>query len=130
MQSFSYKESLPHDDSGHGGGFIFDCRALPNPGRHERFAALTGRDREIVEFLRDDAAVREFLRHALALVDRSVENYRSRNFTNLSVAFGCTGGRHRSVYCAERLAEHLRLNHPVQVKLAHLALEAATAPTP
>jgi len=130
VQSFSYKDSLPQDDSGHGGGFVFDCRALPNPGRHERFASLSGRDREVVEFLRDDAAVREFLRHAIALVDRSVENYRSRNFTNLSVAFGCTGGRHRSVYCAERLAEHLRLNHPVQVRLAHLALEAAAAPTP
>ncbi len=128
VQSFSFKEGMPQDDSGHGGGFVFDCRALPNPGRHERFAPLTGKDREVADFLKNDAAVREFLRHAIALVDRSVENYRNRNFTNLTVAFGCTGGRHRSVYCAERLAEHLRLQHPVQVKVAHLALEPAAAP--
>jgi aminoglycoside/choline kinase family phosphotransferase len=130
VQSFSYKGGLPTDEGGHGGGFVFDCRALPNPGRYEQYAALTGNDREVVEFLQAEAPVREFLRHAFALVDQSVENYRSRNFTNLVVAFGCTGGRHRSVYCAERLAEHLRLNHPVRVELAHRSLVSAPAPTP
>ena len=130
VHSFSYKEGPPQDDSGHGGGFVFDCRALPNPGRNEQFAMLTGKDREVEEFLEGQEAVRDFLRHVFALVDQSVENYRSRNFTHLSVAFGCTGGRHRSVYCAERLAEHLRREHPVRVKLAHLTIEPAEAPGP
>lgn len=125
VQSFSYKSGLPADDSGHGGGFVFDCRALPNPGRHEQYAALTGKDRPVIEFLADDAAVSEFLRHVVALVDQIVANYRSRNFTDIQVAFGCTGGRHRSVYCAEQLADHLKLHHAVRVKLTHLALEPA-----
>ncbi len=125
VQSFSYKSGLPPDDSGHGGGFVFDCRALPNPGRHERYAALTGKDRPVIEFLKEDAAVREFLRHAVALVDQIVASYRARNFTDIQVAFGCTGGRHRSVYCAEQIADHLRLHHSVRVRLNHLALESA-----
>jgi aminoglycoside/choline kinase family phosphotransferase len=128
VQSFSYKNGVPEDDSGHGGGYVFDCRALPNPGRHEQYAALTGRDREVAAFLEGDVSVQEFLRHVFALADQSVDNYRKRNFTNLFIAIGCTGGRHRSVYCAERLAEHLRLEHPVQVKLTHLALEPAAQP--
>jgi aminoglycoside/choline kinase family phosphotransferase len=130
VHSFSYKDGPPPDDSGHGGGFVFDCRALPNPGRSEQFALLTGQDREVEEFLAGQEAVGEFLRHVFALVDQSVENYRSRNFTHLSVAFGCTGGRHRSVYCAERLAEHLRRQQPVRVKLVHLAIEPSPASAP
>jgi aminoglycoside/choline kinase family phosphotransferase len=130
LQSFAYKDGVPQDDSGHGGGFVFDCRALPNPGRQARFAPQTGKDPEVAEFLGQDPTVRDFLRHVFALIDRSVDNYRSRNFTNLSVAFGCTGGRHRSVFCAERLAEHLALDQAVQVKLVHRGLEAAAAPTP
>jgi RNase adaptor protein for sRNA GlmZ degradation len=130
VQSFSYKRGLPVDETEHGGGFIFDCRALPNPGRSEKFATMTGRDRLVAEYLEAEASVQEFLRHVMSLVDQSVVSYRSRNFNHLSVSFGCTGGQHRSVFCAERLAAHLRLHHPVQVRLTHLSLEPATAPTP
>jgi RNase adaptor protein for sRNA GlmZ degradation len=130
VQSFSYKGGLPLDERGHGGGYVFDCRTLPNPGRNEQFAMLTGNDREVVQFLEGDAAVQEFLRHVFALIDSTVENYRTRNFTDLLVAFGCTGGRHRSVYCAERLGEHLRTRPPVRVQVAHLSLEPATAAAP
>jgi aminoglycoside/choline kinase family phosphotransferase len=130
VQSFSYKQGLPIDESGHGGGFVFDCRALPNPGRHEEYASLSGKDAEVARFLEADAAVSEFLEHVFALVDRSVETYRARNFTSLMVSFGCTGGRHRSVYCAERLAEHLRTGYPIRVKLAHRSLEPEVVPSP
>lgn len=122
VESFSYKDGAPSDDLGHGGGFVFDCRALPNPGRDERYAKLTGKDAPVAEYLGGDAGVAGFLEHAAALVSQSVESYRKRNFTDLLVAFGCTGGRHRSVYCAERLAERLR-RAGVAVELRHRALE-------
>ncbi|HBA62034.1 MAG TPA: phosphotransferase enzyme family protein, partial [Elusimicrobia bacterium] len=102
--SFSYKNGVPMDERGHGGGFIFDCRALPNPGRYEQYAQLTGRDKPVIEFLDKEPAVKAYLDNVFALVDGSVDNYLERNFTSLMVNFGCTGGRHRSVYCAEALA--------------------------
>ncbi len=119
VQSFSYKRGLPSDERGHGGGFVFDCRALPNPGRLDRFARLTGRDRAVASFLARDPAVRRFLSRAEGLVADSVRNYRARNFTDLSAAFGCTGGRHRSVYCAEALASFLRKTLRVSVEIEH-----------
>ena len=118
VSSFSYRDGFPTDYSGHGGGWVFDCRFLPNPGREERFASLTGRDAAVVAFLESDPAVAAFLDRVESLVDAAVDNYRDRNFTDLSVAFGCTGGRHRSVYCAERLTEHLR-RRGVTVDLKH-----------
>jgi aminoglycoside/choline kinase family phosphotransferase len=118
VSSFSYRDGVPTDYSGHGGGWVFDCRFLPNPGREERFAAMTGRDVAVASFLEAEPALGIFLDRVKALVDDAVDNYRSRNFTDLSVAFGCTGGRHRSVYCAERLAEHLRARG-VAVDLQH-----------
>ncbi|HYV51294.1 MAG TPA: RNase adapter RapZ [Dongiaceae bacterium] len=118
VSSFSYRDGFPTDYSGHGGGWVFDCRFLPNPGREERFAALTGRDPAVVAFLEVEPAVGAFLDKVKALADDAVDNYRGRNFTDLSVAFGCTGGRHRSVYCAERLAEHLR-GRGVAVEVRH-----------
>ncbi len=130
VQSFAYPQGLPPDDSGHGGGFVFDCRSLPNPGRQPAFAPLTGKDREVAEFLGSEPSVREFLAHAFALADQSVENYRARGFTRLLVSFGCTGGRHRSVYCAERLAERLRTTHDVRVRLEHVALDPGGAASP
>jgi RNase adaptor protein for sRNA GlmZ degradation len=121
VQSFSFRGGMPADDRGHGGGFIFDCRALPNPGRYERFAKLTGRDAEVAAFLEREPSVSAFLEHAAGLIEPSVANYRSRNFTDLFVAFGCTGGQHRSVYCAECMARRLR-ETGVAVELRHRAL--------
>lgn len=123
VASFSYKEAPPSDDSGHGGGFVFDCRALPNPGRFEQYAELTGKDPEVEQFLGAEPAVADYLKSVFTLIDQSVESYRKRNFTHLSVAFGCTGGRHRSVYCAERLAAHLRQQLGVRVQVAHRTIE-------
>jgi len=124
IRSFSYREGPPTDEKGHGGGYVFDCRALPNPGRFPEYAEGSGRDGPVIAFLEREPAVGEFLGHVFALVEQSVESYRARNFTDLLVAFGCTGGQHRSVYCAERLARHLRAGFPVEVELRHLALPA------
>jgi len=126
IQSFSYKGGIPTDEKGHGGGFVFDCRALPNPGRQERFASLTGKDPAVVSFLDSEPDVDRFLKSVFSLVDAAVENYKSRNFTDLLVAFGCTGGRHRSVYCAERLAEHLRATYQgVAMEVCHRTLNGS-----
>jgi len=119
IQSFSYRKGIPADNSGHGGGFVFDCRALPNPGRLEEFQELTGKDEPVIHYLQKEPAVAEFLRHATSLVDQTVENYIQRNFTCLSVNFGCTGGRHRSVYAAEILAKHLKERYNIRVELIH-----------
>jgi len=108
IQSFSYRHGMPGDEKGHGGGFVFDCRALPNPGKFDEFDALTGKDLKVIAFLEKEPAVQNFLQHVYAIVDDTVENYQRRNFTNLLAAFGCTGGQHRSVYCAGMLAKHLR----------------------
>jgi aminoglycoside/choline kinase family phosphotransferase len=106
--SFSFHRGLPQDDTGHGGGFVFDGRSLPNPGREERFKTLTGKDEPVAEYLDQQESVREFLASAMALVDSSVSAYQRRGFKHLMVSFGCTGGQHRSVYLAEQLAKHLR----------------------
>jgi hypothetical protein len=125
IQSFSYTDGVPADEKGHGGGYVFDCRALPNPGKFEQYAKLTGRDDAVIAFLENEPAVRDFIGHVLALIDQTVENYQQRNFTDLLVGFGCTGGQHRSVYCAERLAKHLREQLQVNVEVRHLAQESS-----
>jgi aminoglycoside/choline kinase family phosphotransferase len=124
VQSFSYKGGMPSDEKGHGGGFVFDCRGLPNPGREARFKTQTGRDPEVAEFLRGDPGVRAFLEKTAELVANSVQNYRARNFTDLFVAYGCTGGQHRSVFCAESLARLLRAQG-LSVELSHRELDKA-----
>ena len=125
IESFSYQDGVPTDEKGHGGGYVFDCRALPNPGRFEEYTKLSGRDEPVAAFLEKEPAVQEFLGHVFALIGQTVENYQGRNFTDLLVAFGCTGGQHRSVYCAERLAGHLRETYQVNVVVRHLAQEGA-----
>jgi len=120
--SFSFHREKPVDESGNGGGFVFDGRGLPNPGREDRFRPLTGKDAPVAEYLGSQASVQEYLQHALALVDGTVATYRARGFENLMVSFGCTGGQHRSVYLAERTTEHLRAQG-VEVVLKHIELE-------
>ncbi|MBN2742416.1 MAG: phosphotransferase [Marinilabiliaceae bacterium] len=121
--SFSYKRGIPVDISGNGGGFVFDCRALHNPGKYDQYKPLTGKDAEVITFLEQEDEVAEFLSHAKALVSQSVNRYTQRGFKNLMVNFGCTGGQHRSVYCAEQLAKHLQGNPDVKVTLRHLEQE-------
>lgn len=123
--SFSFHRGLPKDDSGNGGGFIFDGRSLPNPGREERFKQLTGKDAPVIEYLNQQESVHQFLANVFSLVDASVANYQERGFKNLMVSFGCTGGQHRSVFLAEQLAKRLRMHSGVEVKVRHLGLEAA-----
>ncbi|MFI5360389.1 MAG: phosphotransferase [Elusimicrobiota bacterium] len=118
IQSFSYKNGMPRDDKGHGGGYVFDCRCLPNPGRKPEFAKATGLDADVIAYLAKAESVDRWARSAFALVDQAVQDYGRRNFTHLLVAFGCTGGQHRSVYCAERLAKHLR-DQGVSVSVLH-----------
>ena len=122
VSSFSYRKGLPSDESGHGGGFVFDCRYLPNPGREEKFAPRTGQDAEVQAYLAEKPQVGEFLKGVFALVDAAAENYQSRNFTDLMVSFGCTGGRHRSVYCAEQLKKHLKEKYGIKTELSHREL--------
>jgi hypothetical protein len=122
--SFSFHRSAaPKDESGHGGGFIFDARALPNPGREERFTSLTGKDAAVIDYLSAQAAVREFLASATSLVEASVKNYQERGFKSLMVGFGCTGGQHRSVYLAEALARHFRGRQGLEVLVRHVEME-------
>jgi hypothetical protein len=118
--SFSFKKGLPVDLSGNGGGYIFDCRSIHNPGRYEPYKKLTGRDEPVIRFLEEDGEVFSFLEHVYGVVDPHVETYSRRGFTSLMVSFGCTGGQHRSVYCAEHLAAHLSEKYPdIRVVLTH-----------
>ena len=118
--SFSYKHGYPADPSGHGGGYVFDCRAVPNPGREARFASLCGLDADVVSHLAESPDARAFHGNASNLVRAQVDTYRARGFTSLSVQFGCTGGQHRSVYFAQRLGAELAAAYPdVTVVVTH-----------
>jgi aminoglycoside/choline kinase family phosphotransferase len=120
--SFSFHQGAPQDETGNGGGFVFDVRSLPNPGREAEFKALTGKDAAVIDYLLRHETVHQFLANVMSLVDSSVTNYQSRGFKHLMVSFGCTGGQHRSVYAAEQLAKHLR-GRGVDVTVRHLGLE-------
>ena len=119
VYSFSFKKGIPADDSGNGGGFVFDCRAVNNPGKYERYNHVTGMDEPVIKFLEDDGEIFPFLDAAYRLVDASVKRYKDRGFTSLMVSFGCTGGQHRSVYAAEKMAEHINEKFGVEVRLIH-----------
>jgi aminoglycoside/choline kinase family phosphotransferase len=121
--SFSFHRELPKDESGNGGGFVFDGRNLPNPGREERFKELTGKDAPVMDYLNQQESVHQFLASVFSLVEASVSNYMQRGFKNLMVSFGCTGGQHRSVFLAEQLAKRLRRRNGVEVVVRHLELE-------
>jgi aminoglycoside/choline kinase family phosphotransferase len=121
--SFSFHRGMPKDESGHGGGFVFDGRSLPNPGREERFKTLTGRDAPVIDYLNQQESVHQFLASVMSLVDASVNEYQRRGFKSLMVSFGCTGGQHRSVYLAEQLAKRLRGRNGVEVIVRHRELE-------
>lgn len=117
--SFAYKKGIPNDPSGNGGGFVFDCRAINNPGKYERYNHFTGLDEPVIRFLEEDGEITRFLDHVYSLTDASVKRYLDRGFTNLMICFGCTGGQHRSVYSAQHVAEHLNARFGVKVHLTH-----------
>ena len=119
VMSFSYKKGVPADPSGNGGGFVFDCRAVNNPGKYERYTHFTGMDEPVIQFLEEDGEIQPFLEQAYQLVDFSVKRYMDRGFQNLMVSFGCTGGQHRSVYSAEKMAQHINEKFGVEVQLIH-----------
>jgi len=124
IHSFSFRKELPRDNSGNGGGFIFDCRGILNPGRIESMKTQTGRDKEVKDFLEQQTKMPEFLNSIFDIVDITVEEYIKRDFESLMISFGCTGGQHRSVYAADAMARHLKNKFKVRIELLHIEQEA------
>lgn len=123
IYSFAYKKGVPVDTSGNGGGYVFDCRAVNNPGKYEYYRQFNGMDKEVIKFLEDDGEILFFLDNVYRLVDVHVKRFIERKFTHLQVCFGCTGGQHRSVYCAEHLAEHLAKKFDIKISITHRELD-------
>jgi aminoglycoside/choline kinase family phosphotransferase len=121
--SFSYRQSIPQDKSGNGGGFVFDCRSIHNPGRYNQYKMLTGKDEEVKKFIREESDAEKFLSNVFALIQQTIDVYISRKFTHLMISFGCTGGQHRSVYCTDRMAEYLKSIPEIEVNVHHIELE-------
>lgn len=125
IRSFSYKKGIPEDQSGNGGGFVFDCRGILNPGRIQEYKTITGRDKSVMEYLETQTKISDFLSAAFAMVDISIEDYLVRGFSHLEINFGCTGGQHRSVYSADAMAQHISEKFPeVEVVVEHVEQEA------
>lgn len=125
VRSFSYKKGIPADTSGNGGGYVFDCRGILNPGRIQEYKTKTGRDQEVKAYLESETKIQEFLNAAFAMVDISIQDYLDRGFSNLDINFGCTGGQHRSVYSADAMAQHIAGKFPAaKVELQHVEQEA------
>lgn len=122
IYSFAYKKGIPADSTGNGGGYVFDCRSINNPGKYEYYRQFTGRDSEVIKFLEEGGEILKFLESVYILVDAHAKRFIERKFTNLQVCFGCTGGQHRSVYCAESLASHLASKFDLKVTLIHREL--------
>ena len=123
VNSFSYNSGIPTDLSGNGGGFVFDCRSLHNPGRHDEFKMLTGKDKPVIDFLNKENSVKEFLSNVYSIIEPAIKNYEERGFKHLMINFGCTGGQHRSVFCAEKVSKYLRKLDNVNVITRHTELE-------
>lgn len=119
IYSFSFKRGIPEDPSGNGGGYVFDCRSTHNPGKYDRYKSLTGLDQPVIDFLLEDGEITAFLDSVWRLTDHHVGRFLERRFTHLRIAFGCTGGQHRSVYCAEATARHLHEQFGVRIRLIH-----------
>ncbi|MDD3859121.1 MAG: RNase adapter RapZ [Bacteroidales bacterium] len=124
VSSFSYKKGLPEDKTGNGGGFVFDCRGLDNPGRFTEYKNKTGKDKEVKDFFKKHPGIDDFVDNATKVVCPTIENYIERGFNSLMISFGCTGGQHRSVYCAEKMAKYIRNSYNIAVKLCHREIEA------
>lgn len=120
--SFSYiYNGIPQDETPNGGGFVFDCRFIYNPGKKEEFKNMTGRDEKVIKFLDEDFEMQKFLKNVFDIIDSAINDYSRRDFMNLMVSFGCTGGQHRSVYSAEKLNEHINKKNPeVKTILTHI----------
>ena len=123
VQSFSYKKGIPHDPSGNGGGFVFDCRGVLNTGRFEEYKKLTGRDQPVIEFLESKTKIHEFLDAAKAIVSISIDDYLARGFENLMISFGCTGGQHRSVYSTDAMAKFIKEKYNLDATVHHIIQE-------
>ena len=119
IYSFSFHKGIPEDESGNGGGYVFDCRSTHNPGRYEPYKKLTGLDEPVIRFLEDDGEILTFLDSVYELADHHVERFIKRGFTHLMFSFGCTGGQHRSVYSAEHLAHHIYDKYGIEVRICH-----------
>ena len=122
INSFSYKKGIPNDESGHGGGFVFDCRALPNPGRLDEYKNLTGKDAEVITYFQNQKIIDNFLTDVMNILSITIDNYIERNFKNLSINFGCTGGIHRSVYCAEKISSLITGKYNIHCNVSHTSL--------
>ena len=123
INSFSFKKGIPQDKFGNGGGFVFDCRGILNPGRIDSYKVQTGRDKDVKEFLLHKTSMPSFLQHVFGIIDISVEDYIKRDFEGLTISFGCTGGQHRSVFAADSLAAHLQEKYKVKTIVIHVEQE-------